>query len=661
MKKYIVIILLSLGLVSLSGFAYGESGKIEEIKQYFELRDTISLINLEMKRAMATDSRSPMLYEKNAEQTLTSLLQFIEQRIKQFSESNTSLKYHYLKKLGGLFNETRQLYSAVLVKMRTRLVAEQAGSLVSSTKNDVVASDSHKLQPRPFFHPIDLRTLLSPALLNANKFKVETAKPSVASATAQAPKPTTNKSAAPANNAAASAVIAKEIKSAPVATPKKPVMQPISPTTVVTAQIAAPAVPIKDSVASVAITPLPIATPILAPITASVTAPIAPITASVKTPIAPPTAAPATTPIVAPAITPVVENNASAAAIAPDLKQPRIAVATEPTTASITPEIVKPAAVAPAGEGFMRPLSIMIENHNKSRPQSALDQADMVYEMPVEGGITRFMAIFNKLPQFLGPVRSCREYFIDRALEIDALYVHCGASPSGYAYLSKSGINSVDEIKNSPPFYRDNTRKAPHNLYAKGSGIYDYMAARVPMRLKQKPVLFKKIGETIYGPEVGQAIKIRYHGNYNLEIKFENGAYQRYMNDVLHVDRITEKPLQIPTVVIQIASMKTVDKEGRQEISFIGSGTAWIMENGRMTKVTWSKATPRTITSYKDQTGAEYAFSGKLPVWVQVVSPLHKIYFNGESTPYGIVANKGDDVKGAAKNGSDTESIGKQG
>ncbi|MBR4330636.1 MAG: DUF3048 C-terminal domain-containing protein, partial [Candidatus Riflebacteria bacterium] len=212
-------------------------------------------------------------------------------------------------------------------------------------------------------------------------------------------------------------------------------------------------------------------------------------------------------------------------------------------------------------------------------------------------------------------------------LEVDALYVHCGGSPMGYAYLAKSKIRSIDEIKNSPPFFRDKIRKAPHNLYGTGEAIYKYMSKRTDMRVKAQPVPLSYGIRGELGKEAGDYLRINYHGNYTLVIKYENGVYHRYMNNILHLDRETKKPLDASAVVLQIASMKTVDAIGRQEISFIGSGSAYILEKGKRTKVTWHKTAPRNKTVYIDENGVEYLFPENGQVWVQVVSPSHKIFF----------------------------------
>ena len=153
------------------------------------------------------------------------------------------------------------------------------------------------------------------------------------------------------------------------------------------------------------------------------------------------------------------------------------------------------------------------------------------------------------------------------------------------------------------------------------------MAKRVDMRVTTKPIPLSYGIRTESGEANGDYLKINYHGNYNVVCKYENGVYHRYMNNILHLDRETQKPLEASAIVLQTAAMRVVDSVGRQEISFIGSGSAWIFENGHRTKVTWYKASPREKTVYIDKNGNEYLFAEKGQVWVQVISPNHKIFF----------------------------------
>lgn len=172
-----------------------------------------------------------------------------------------------------------------------------------------------------------------------------------------------------------------------------------------------------------------------------------------------------------------------------------------PDTAGSTPppdgpEVVDPAA-PPTGGGedtlprspftgmpvaedlLQRPLlAVKIENSENARPQSGLDAADIVFEELVEGGITRFMALYHsRLPDEVGPVRSARP--------VDADLIS-GFGPSGFAYSGAraevegllAATPSVRVVEGVDGFFRDDVRRAPHNLYLDAGEVLDVVAAR---------------------------------------------------------------------------------------------------------------------------------------------------------------------------------------
>ncbi len=288
----------------------------------------------------------------------------------------------------------------------------------------------------------------------------------------------------------------------------------------------------------------------------------------------------------------------------------------------------------------MRPLAVMIENHVQARPQTALDEAEVVYEIPVEGGITRFMALFYHVPGIIGPVRSCREYFIDRAFEVNALYVHCGGSPKGYEYIGKTKIFAIDEISNGGPFFRDRTRKAPHNLYARGKDLITTANQRHPMQLPYQRLPLRYGPHPSAGPVPGRGLVIRYHGNYSVSYRFNPryNLYDRFMNGVQHLDRVTLRPVSPGTVILQEAAMRVVDEKGRQEISFIGQGKAFILHGGTLLRATWKKDGIREFTRFFDEHGQPVIFSNKAPVWIQVVSPQNAVVFDPPLGPAKVAA-----------------------
>ena len=97
--------------------------------------------------------------------------------------------------------------------------------------------------------------------------------------------------------------------------------------------------------------------------------------------------------------------------------------------------------------GIERPIAVMIDNHKGAWPQVGLNDAYIVYEIIVEGGETRLMPVFKgKDLEKIGPVRSARHYFIDYALENDAIYVHFGSSPQALSDIATYKVNNINGI-----------------------------------------------------------------------------------------------------------------------------------------------------------------------------------------------------------------------
>ena len=100
--------------------------------------------------------------------------------------------------------------------------------------------------------------------------------------------------------------------------------------------------------------------------------------------------------------------------------------------------------------GNDRPIAVMIDNHNQAWPQAGLNKAYLVYEAIVEGGETRLMALFKGVTvDKIGPVRSSRHYFLDYAMENDAIYAHYGRSPQAESDIKQYKINNLNGITES--------------------------------------------------------------------------------------------------------------------------------------------------------------------------------------------------------------------
>ena len=113
-----------------------------------------------------------------------------------------------------------------------------------------------------------------------------------------------------------------------------------------------------------------------------------------------------------------------------------------------------------------RPIAIMIDNNVGNNNHIGLQESYLNYEIIVEGGLTRIMAIFkDKNVSTIGPVRSSRHYFLDYALENDAIYTHYGWSTYAQSDISALKINNINGLTDETPFWRDKTIQAPHNVF----------------------------------------------------------------------------------------------------------------------------------------------------------------------------------------------------
>jgi len=277
----------------------------------------------------------------------------------------------------------------------------------------------------------------------------------------------------------------------------------------------------------------------------------------------------------------------------------------EPTpTPAPTPRIVAaPLTGMPVTEAVAkRPvIAVMIDDQADARPQSGLSQASVVWQAPAEGGIPRYMALFQDTdPKSVGPVRSSRLYFIAWASEWRSVYAHVGGSPQALALLRSSQgkgkvVYDADEIRWGGRYlYRIKERWAPHNVYsdakklralakAVGAKPRNYEAAwnfapSAPLDIRPK-------GSKIVVPYLANKITYAYDRKSNRWLRSVTGESKQ-------VDAGTRQRIGPKNVVIMLMSfapLKDGSKKNRLEAQFTGKGTAWIATNGRVVKGTWKK------------------------------------------------------------------------
>lgn len=271
-----------------------------------------------------------------------------------------------------------------------------------------------------------------------------------------------------------------------------------------------------------------------------------------------------------------------------------------------------------------RPLAVMIENHPEARPQSGLDQADIVLEAPAEYGISRFIALFvSKDAPVVGPVRSARGYFVLWAKEFNPLYFHAGGSPGAAALADDIELVRQNALWDSRGFYRSNDRVAPHDLYTSTGALLQVARAkgRNVSNGTWGGLRFKRPG-TQLGPRRVSYARLTFNDYYYAEWRWNpgRGVYSRWMQGAPHIERNTGAQVTATAVIVRFHRIERIagDEKARESVAAYGSGKAYILQDGRMTPATWSKKDYRSPTRYYDASGRSLTFN-RGGIWIQVL------------------------------------------
>jgi len=276
-----------------------------------------------------------------------------------------------------------------------------------------------------------------------------------------------------------------------------------------------------------------------------------------------------------------------------------------------------------------RPLSVKIENSDAARPQIGLNSADVVYETVVEGGITRFNAIYHsKVPKTLGPVRSARLSDQWIVPQYDALLFFSGRSGSVGAVLAKRDIPVLEHGRVPSAYFRVGNRSAPHNLLLdtkKAFKVADAKGHR--MTSEAIPLQFDRRSDSST-PTVDRIdIPFSTSNKVRWEWDADAGVFKRWNDGSVHKDQATGKQLSANNVVVMWADYTeaTHDMVGSVtwDIDMGGEGKASVFKNGKRYDGTW-KADRKTPPTFTDEEGNPI----KLHVgrtWFQVVPEDVKI------------------------------------
>lgn len=265
-------------------------------------------------------------------------------------------------------------------------------------------------------------------------------------------------------------------------------------------------------------------------------------------------------------------------------------------------------------QGSDRPIAVMIDNHSDAWPQAGLQEAYMVYEIIVEGGETRLMALFKGVDlEKIGPVRSARHYFLDYAMENDAIYAHFGESPQADSDIKKYSINEIDGItEDGTTFWRVNDKVSPHNAVTSTAKLLESARNKKYKITSREDSVLNYVTDEVNLEEGQEALSVTIPHSQLQTVKYEydeeNKVYERQARGKKQVDWDTEKTITTKNIIITFCDnydLADTEDKGRQGLKNIGTFDGYYITNGKAIKIKCIKTDRDEQTKYQDLEGNE--------------------------------------------------------
>lgn len=286
-----------------------------------------------------------------------------------------------------------------------------------------------------------------------------------------------------------------------------------------------------------------------------------------------------------------------------------------------------------------RPIAVMIDNHNQAWPQVGLQKAYMVYEAIAEGGETRLMALFKGIDvEQIGPVRSARHYFLDYAMENDAIYVHFGWSPQAKSDIKKYSINNINGIEeDGVTFWRTKQKSAPHNALTSTEKILKSAQNKKYRTTSTEKSVLNYVTDEVNLEDGQSAVSITIPHSNLQTVKYEydetNKVYKRFARNKAQTDWTSGESLTTKNIIVTMCDnfdLNDGENKGRQTLKNIGTFDGYYLTNGKAIKIKCIKNARDEKTVYKDLQGNEIKVNDG-NTWVNICPTDAKIVIQGAS------------------------------
>ena len=271
-----------------------------------------------------------------------------------------------------------------------------------------------------------------------------------------------------------------------------------------------------------------------------------------------------------------------------------------------------------------RPVAISVSNQRAALPSNAINgisQADIVYELLVEGGITRFVALYQDFSNVgvVGSIRSARHYKVEIAEAYDALFIHAGGSPLGYEELDDRDITNFCAVtgRRSDIFKRDPNRIPGHtvlnyhSLTTSGASAMQWFPTygirlthensfRQALSFTDSPIpTGERAHKAVARFSSGKSSTFTYNEAQNIYNMSQFGSQLTDANNNAHVTFTNLLFLEMPITDL----VGRGEGDGRQDMSTVGRGTGYFVSGGRYVRINWSRADKSSQFVYTDESG----------------------------------------------------------
>lgn len=270
-----------------------------------------------------------------------------------------------------------------------------------------------------------------------------------------------------------------------------------------------------------------------------------------------------------------------------------------------------------------RPYAVMINNISVAQPQVGISQADWIYEIPAEGGITRMMGLFSHIEDVpsVGSIRSLRPYYLSIALSYDAIVIHGGGSEDAYSDLAALNADHIDGVRDdhafSSIFYREMSRASAgteHTLFFNGDkvpALVEEYGFRTTHYSDYRTGLQFSETAAEQGTATAEQVCVTFNNSKTTSFSYhaDTGCYTAFQYGGDYADGESGEVVPFANVLVLQTQMRAYDDYGRLEADVVGSGDGWYFTGGKCVPIHWSRSDTYAPFIYTTESGAALSFA----------------------------------------------------